>query len=121
VAADISPWLQALTGKHSQATEIPPVARNWRRKLNDDVLHVRMETPACDGEPCSDEPLPLWAEIAGKRKAQQIGDELRERLGVSVAMVMRTHWDRDGEVCAHIADRCFRITRDAVTEKAVAA
>ena len=81
------------------------------------AAYVQMTTPICDGDPASSKPLPLWAELAAQRKGKRVGEELEARLGIPVMLIVRTHWHHDGSVCAHIADRCFKITRKRITER----
>ncbi len=78
------------------------------------TLHVRMASAVCDGYSASRRKIPMWAELAAERQGRKIGEEMNAELGVPVAIVVRTHWHRDGSVCAHIADRCFRITRRSI-------
>lgn len=81
------------------------------------IGYVPMTTSVCDGDPASGKPLPMWAELAAQRQGKRIGDELEARLGIPVVIVVRTHWHHDGAICAHVADRCFKITRKRITER----
>ncbi len=81
------------------------------------TAYVRMASPVCDGDPASSKPLPMWAELAAGRQGKKIGDELEARFGRPVLLIVRTHWHRDGSVCAHVGDRCFKITRKRISER----
>ena len=81
------------------------------------TAYVQMTTPTCDGDPASSKPLPLWAELAAQRQGRKAGEELTTWFGRPVVLIVRTHWHRDGSVCAHVADRCFKITRKRIAER----
>ncbi len=82
-----------------------------------EALYVGMSARACDGCPHSDRPLPLWAELAVLRQARKVRAEYEEGLGKPVMLIVRTHYDEDGEICAHIADRAYRVTWGGVKLK----
>ncbi len=79
------------------------------------VLYMIDQTPACDGSPASERGLPMWAEMAATRQGKKLGDELSAELGIPAVVVVRTHWHQDGSVCAHIAGKAYKITRQRVT------
>ncbi len=88
-----------------------------RGRLVSDTAYLQMRLSACDGDPASSRPLPMWAELAAGRQGKKIGDELEARFGRPVVLIVRTHWQRDGSVCAHVADKAYKITRKRITER----
>ncbi len=86
-------------------------------RMMGNTAYVRMKSSVCDGDPASSKPLPMWAELAAQRQGKKASEDLEARFGRPVLLIVRTHWHHDGSVCAHVGDRCFKITRKRISER----